>query len=91
MASFLVFPKEIFSITNNVGKFLEMPHTNFSSHILILFCIHSHCTDKENLLKIKNLLSCRLFPSFSWPLCGLIQRLFCEEELDVRHTKGFNR
>ena len=55
MVSFPVFPKEIFSITNNVGKFLKMPHSNFSSHILILFCIHFHCTDKENLLKKQEL------------------------------------
>lgn len=49
MVSFPVFHKEILSITNNVGKFLEMPHANFSSHILILFCLHFHCTDKEDL------------------------------------------
>ena len=55
MVSFLVFPKEIFSITKKVGKFLEMPHTNFSSHILILFCLHFHCADKESLLKNQEL------------------------------------
>lgn len=55
MVSFPVFPMEIFSITNNVGKFPEMPHSNFSSHILILFCIHFRCTDKENLLKNQEL------------------------------------